>query len=52
MICHNIGFPPISTIGFGFKDVSSDNLVPNPPAKITACIVTPYLYEEYDASQL
>lgn len=30
--------PPTSTIGFGFKLVSSDNLVPSPPAKIKTFI--------------
>src|SRR5690606_41642728 len=38
MICHKIGSPPISTIGFGFTFVSSLILVPNPPAKITTFI--------------
>jgi hypothetical protein len=36
MICHRIGFPPISTIGFGRRVVSSDSRVPHPPARITA----------------
>ena len=31
-----MGRPPISTIGLGFKCVSSEIRVPNPPAKITA----------------
>src|SRR6266849_10327286 len=35
MICHRIGFSPISTIGFGLTRVSSLNLEPKPPAKIT-----------------
>ncbi len=35
-MCHKIGIPPISTIGLGRTWVSSDNRVPNPPAKITA----------------
>src|SRR6516164_9771714 len=34
-ICHRIGWPPISTIGFGLVSVSSDRRVPNPPARIT-----------------
>ena len=34
-MCHKIGLPPISIIGFGFKPVSSDNRVPKPPARIT-----------------
>jgi hypothetical protein len=33
-----MGIPPISTIGFGRKDVSSDKRVPNPPAKRTTFI--------------
>jgi hypothetical protein len=36
IICQSIGLPPISTIGFGLKWVSSDNLEPLPPAKMTA----------------
>ena len=37
MMCHKIGFAllPISTIGLGFKTVSSDRRVPRPPARIT-----------------
>lgn len=31
-----IGLPPIDTMGFGIKEVSSDNLLPKPPANITA----------------
>src|SRR6266852_4399895 len=38
MICQRIGLPPISTMGLGFKEVSSLMRVPNPPAKITAFI--------------
>src|SRR3989338_1926537 len=38
MMCHKIGIPPISTIGLGFKYVSSLKRVPLPPAKITAFI--------------
>jgi hypothetical protein len=30
--------PPISTIGFGFTDVSSANLEPFPPARIATFI--------------
>jgi hypothetical protein len=37
-MCQRIGFPPISTIGFGFITVSSERRVPNPPAKITTFI--------------
>src|SRR6266849_10069444 len=36
MMCQRIGFPPISTIGFGLTWVSSLNLEPKPPARITA----------------
>src|SRR5215468_10590508 len=36
MMCQRIGRPPISTIGFGLVEVSSDNRVPRPPASITA----------------
>src|SRR5688500_6438274 len=43
MMCHRIGMPPISTIGFGLIAVSSPNRLPRPPAKITVCIVAPRL---------
>jgi hypothetical protein len=33
-----MGFPPISTIGFGRVTVTSESLVPAPPARITAFI--------------
>src|SRR5438552_635171 len=36
MMCQRIGFSPISTIGLGLTWVSSLNLEPKPPAKITA----------------
>ena len=36
MICHRIGRPPISIIGFGFMWDSSLMRVPKPPARITA----------------
>jgi len=36
-----IGFPPISTIGFGIFIVSSLNRDPRPPAKITTFIISP-----------
>ena len=39
MICHKMGFSPISIIGFGRKWLSSEIRVPNPPAKRTAFIV-------------
>src|SRR5581483_1038702 len=38
MMCHRIGRPPISTIGFGRYSVSSLSLVPRPPARITTFI--------------
>src|SRR5699024_2091242 len=38
MICHRIGFSPISIIGLGFRWLSSLILVPNPPARITTFI--------------
>jgi hypothetical protein len=34
-MCHKIGIPPIVINGFGLLSVSSENLVPKPPAKIT-----------------
>src|SRR5215471_13113968 len=40
-MCHRIGRPPISTIGFGRMVVSSLRRVPNPPARITAFIRSP-----------
>src|SRR6266481_4541217 len=39
MICHRMGRPPISTIGFGLAIVSSDRREPNPPARMTAFMV-------------
>ena len=39
MICQIIGCPPISIMGLGRWRVSSLNLVPNPPANITAFIL-------------
>ena len=35
-MCQRIGLSPISTIGLGRTEVSSEILVPNPPANITA----------------
>jgi cobalamin biosynthesis protein CobD/CbiB len=40
-MCHKIGLGPTSTIGFGRTAVSSLNLVPYPPAKITTFITHP-----------
>jgi hypothetical protein len=34
MMCHRIGLPPISTIGFGLSAVSSDKREPRPPARM------------------
>ena len=34
-----IGIPPTSTMGLGFVVVSSESLVPIPPARITAFII-------------
>src|SRR5438309_6515963 len=42
MMCHRIGIPPTSTIGFGRSDVSSPRRVPSPPARITACTRTSF----------
>src|SRR6476469_7686442 len=36
MMCHRIGLPPISTMGFGRVCVSSLSRVPRPPARMTA----------------
>src|SRR5919201_339801 len=38
MMCHMIGLPPISTIGFGLTWVSSLRREPNPPARMTVFI--------------
>src|SRR5689334_10176007 len=38
MMCHRIGRPPISTIGFGRNSVSSRNRVPSPPHRMTTFI--------------
>src|SRR5438552_4181241 len=39
MMCHRIGFPPISTIGLGRRVVSSASRVPRPPASMITFIV-------------
>src|ERR1700687_1119647 len=39
MICQRIGLPPISTMGLGRDTVSSEILVPRPPARMTAFII-------------
>ena len=36
MMCQRIGLPPISTMGFGRTEVSSEMRVPSPPARMTA----------------
>lgn len=48
MICHKIGLPLISTIGFGFKTVSSLKREPSPPAKINTFIISilPKIYSK------
>jgi hypothetical protein len=46
-MCHKIGLSPINTIGFGIKSVSSDILVPSPPANITSFIDNCLLIENY-----
>ena len=38
MMCQMIGFPPISTIGFGIRWEVSLRRVPKPPARMTAFI--------------
>lgn len=40
MICHKMGFPPISTMGLGLTTVSSLRRVPSPPARITTFVLT------------
>ena len=40
MMCHRMGVPPISTIGFGRDCVSSLIRVPSPPARMTAFILS------------
>jgi hypothetical protein len=37
-MCHKIGLPPTSIIGFGLEELSSEIRVPKPPAKMTAFI--------------
>src|SRR5271154_4252785 len=41
MMCQRIGRPPISIIGFGRTDVSSEIRVPMPPARMTAFTIPP-----------
>jgi hypothetical protein len=40
--CHRIGRPAISTIGLGLSAVSSEILVPKPPARIIAFILVSF----------
>src|SRR6266702_1429714 len=44
MMCQRMGWPPISTIGFGRTEVSSLRRLPSPPARIIA-FMTPFLSE-------
>src|SRR3954447_10131421 len=39
MMCHRIGRPPISTIGFGLTSVSSARREPTPPASISTFMI-------------
>src|SRR3984893_16879449 len=41
MMCQRIGWPPISTIGFGLTSVSSERRVPRPPARMTTFSSSP-----------
>src|SRR5215212_3887927 len=41
MMCHRIGRPPISTIGFGFEIVSSESRLPTPPARMATFMLRP-----------
>src|SRR5688572_5292498 len=49
MMCHRMGRPPISTIGFGRSTVSSDSREPRPPARMTALIFVLLFSEIYVA---
>src|SRR5262245_42149289 len=40
-MCHNIGRPPIVTIGLGRRSLSSEIREPRPPARITALVMSP-----------
>jgi hypothetical protein len=39
-----MGLPPTSTMGLGRETVSSDNLVPSPPARMTAFMLSPLFF--------
>src|SRR6185437_5828092 len=41
MMCHRIGWPPISIIALGRSRVCSANRVPRPPARIATFIAPP-----------
>src|SRR3990172_4544902 len=43
MMCHRIGLPPISTMGFGRAMGSSVRREPTPPASITAFMGVPQI---------
>src|ERR1017187_9354821 len=44
MMCQRIGRPPISTIGFGRRLVSSERREPNPPARMIAFMLLPQCF--------
>src|ERR1035438_902406 len=44
MMCQRIGRPPISTIGFGRRLVSSERREPNPPARMIAFMLLPQYF--------
>ena len=44
MMIPRIGFSPIGIIGFGRIVVYGRRRLPFPPARITACIVSPYTW--------
>jgi ABC-type transporter lipoprotein component MlaA len=46
-MCQRIGFPFNSTIGFGLFDVSSEILVPKPPARIITFIMSASLFDDF-----
>ena len=47
IMCQSIGFPPISTIGFGLISVSSERRVPNPPANNSTFIFYLFSFFKY-----
>ena len=48
MMCHKMGLPPTSIIGFGLEELSSEIRVPKPPARMTAFIDTLWNLIELD----